>query len=1071
MSAEAITRYLRSKGDVNDICNQARRLVNAELEVTIPDATGFVLTLFCDRLNESQSKWRLKPEVWKTLGELWDKLTILQRLRIAKRLKIVEILTNVIAEGDINVFQPMFEFMDKVVTKEYIAIDENQAISLLSVFTKCQVLEPLWVQVITALYQLHTTDVTYLQMSKKLYTKFITSCMLSIVLLNVKDNNKPFLQIFRDVICLDNFASQFLTIWQKENLINQFSSETLNYLFELLISHFQLIDVSFCESLYRNFTTNNESNDESLLEILCRTQRPLSYQFFKDIYQREVKRPQLNINMIQYLFSLDVELAIEHASEIMHCVDQEAGTKLIPVITEAFVKGREANDFLLKVWPQAAEHAKWWYADAITNQVSKFINDLTVRQLTSLMPELNDAVFTCVLEGLNDSGYQKIASVKEAVIGRVKNPDWKTIFMILCLYPEEKSNLKFPKFTTEPYCLWSNCRMIEIGASVENLNKMKSGLILILESNLAFVLNRWLPVAEYLGVSKEVVDLLFKLPVDDIRHQLQHAGSIIFELHNLTSAIVDAIIEHKLDELYTIIPPQAISKRQRRHAVENLSNIVTSTYSKPAVKALHHLLAIDATLQSPIESNFSNLLLLLKNSEGDYINELFALAQRIWNEHLRQMANQSCKVYVENAIDQLQDHEGQNQITPELRMTMVVLSASSVPEELSPRIRRLSLKFEKAIHELLRKSESLDDETKAWLLWGLSLTSDPDVEEIIKTIKCLGTSTSSAVRRSLFRLVTKVYPTEIKDVVYILALFYSLTSQGVEDLTEDLSEYLSKTTDAVLTATVNFIVYSMSEICLENSEVFANIVKGLLSQITKSTNDGQAAVSVLFLAVIQGTNQMTPKALEIVLEAINSALIHRSWLFDQYTLEQVLLLVSKVSNILQLSRETEAESCYLKAIRVISLIVLLHRYRLLQRHHLLIASLTSLLVPLSVVRNRATTLSESRIAGESFARLLLNICEVKAITLNDTLTSEAALIKKELRKHLPVFMATYIHYSLKHNFREVVQQQLLPGIFTIFDLMSSTEMQLVNSTLDNLGKVYFKRLYNQYQDQGKWKDA
>ena len=102
MSAEAITRYLRSKGDVNDICNQARRLVNAELEVTIPDATGFVLTLFCDRLNESQSKWRLKPEVWKTLGELWDKLTILQRLRIAKRLKIVEILTNVIASTSSN---------------------------------------------------------------------------------------------------------------------------------------------------------------------------------------------------------------------------------------------------------------------------------------------------------------------------------------------------------------------------------------------------------------------------------------------------------------------------------------------------------------------------------------------------------------------------------------------------------------------------------------------------------------------------------------------------------------------------------------------------------------------------------------------------------------------------------------------------------------------------------------------------------------------------------------------------------------------------------------------------------
>lgn len=1069
MSAEAITRYLRSKGDVNDICNQARLLFNNELGVIIPDATGFVLALFSDRLNETQSKWRFNTEVWRTLCELWDKLTSLQRLRTFKRLKFVEVITNVVAEGDLPVLQPMFEFIDKVVTKEYITIDENQAISLLTAFTKRQLLEPLWVQLITTLYQLHTMDVTYLQMSKKLYAKFIVSCMPMIVQLNLKSNNEPFLHILQDVICHDNLSSQFLTIWQKEKLIEQFSSESLKFLFELLISHFQLTDVSFCESLYSNFTSNDDSNHELLLEILCRTQRPLSYEFFNGIYQREYESPQLNLNMIGYLFSLDVGVAIEHASEVMHRLDHEGGKKLISVIVEAFIKGREAGEFLLKVWPQAASHAEWWYTDDITSQVANFVDELTVKQLTLLMPQFNDAVFTCVIEGLNGCGYQKVASVKEAVIERVKGTNWKMIYMLLCLYPEE--SFKLPKVTKEPYCLWSQCRMIEIGAVNENNTDIKSGMNLIIENNVEFIIERWLPVVEYIGMSKEVVDVLFKLPTEKILQMLLNMGSIIYELPKLSSAIIDAIIDRGLDELYMHLPTQAISKRQRRRAVEKLSIKATTTCSKPAKKALLHLLATDATLQSSLESDFSHLLLLLKNSAEDDRTELFELAQHIWGEHMRQMANPVCKKYVDDALNQLQYYKELGEITPEMQATLVILSTTSTPESLATPVKSLSVKFAKNAHDILRKSKNIKDETKAWLLWGLTSIDDLDVKEVVKTIKCLGSSTSPAVQRNLFRLVTKVYPTKFENSVYVTALFYSLTTLGVDNLTQSLSEYFSRIDDIVLTKTIDFIVLSMSELSSDNSEVFANVIKGLFSRFTKSTMEAHSSVSKVLLAVIDGATLMTSTALGIVLETINLALTHKGWLFDQYVLEQVITLISKVGDELRFSREAEAETCYVKAVRVMSLIVLLHRYRLLQRHHILVASLTSLLKPLSAVKNRTTTLGESRIAGESFARLLLNVCEVKAISLSDALTSEAALIKKELRKHLPVFMATYIYLSLKYNFREVVQLQLLPGMFTLFDLMSSTEMQLVNSTLDNSGKVYFKRLYNQYQDQGKWKDA
>lgn len=48
---------------------------------------------------------------------------------------------------------------------------------------------------------------------------------------------------------------------------------------------------------------------------------------------------------------------------------------------------------------------------------------------------------------------------------------------------------------------------------------------------------------------------------------------------------------------------------------------------------------------------------------------------------------------------------------------------------------------------------------------------------------------------------------------------------------------------------------------------------------------------------------------------------------------------------------------------------------------------------------------------------------------------------------------------------------LLSGIFKIFDVLSQIELQLVSATLDIPSRTYYRSLYSNYKDNGKWKDS
>ena len=80
------------------------------------------------------------------------------------------------------------------------------------------------------------------------------------------------------------------------------------------------------------------------------------------------------------------------------------------------------------------------------------------------------------------------------------------------------------------------------------------------------------------------------------------------------------------------------------------------------------------------------------------------------------------------------------------------------------------------------------------------------------------------------------------------------------------------------------------------------------------------------------------------------------------------------------------------------------------------------------------------------------------------------LYKKQLRIYLPYLLINYIYLNLKFTFGKQVNDILATGVYTIFDSLSKSELQIVNSALDYAGKALYKSLYHDYQEYWKWKD-
>jgi nucleolar pre-ribosomal-associated protein 2 len=1142
-SAEALTKFLRSKeSKIDDIVSVCHDLINDKLAaVYLPNKLMFIFQLLCDRVNDFNSKqfknWKSSTSVWDLFATVWSRLNHekLVRNKMFKKVKFVEILTLIFNNhsDDQTLVASIMKTTQIIRNDCYLNIDENSAILLLASYVSHGPIDRQYSLIIKELYQLPISNVSY-SLTKKSYTKFISSCCQPILKLCVDQPNEA--SIFKSILTRLLFTKEMLPHLQSniKDLLNQLTESTqVKFLFQLVIDNIK--EISQCEQLFLLITTSQKfpGLEESLLAMLSKGNKALSYEFFKSFYLQQIEQNTVNWNLICHIFDLDVELAIEN-SNILYTkllssrVDTSVAQKVGKTILNAYVKGRELNEFFTPTWLHAIEEDLLWSHSQFIHIVSQSIDKFSSRQLILLINDLialktsNKPIlplFTAIFKGLISSTLLKIEQVKPTILENIdyfiegsKDSFWEVRYYLLCLFEDEAWIQKLPFKTNNSasrFYYYSMFRMIELGHD-EPLNKLdyQDGFIQFVLKNpqlLEIVLTRWTILIEVI-FSKEnhakFIKLVFEnVSIPKLKEFLAHYGDIFFEQQNLSLQALNYISKNCKENfnLISIIrdfPIQNFNKVSRNSLLDSLYDISTTTKSNEvnlnARLSIMHLIT-HASSKSRIESDFESMIKLNETSNSICRPITFKICQTIWINTIKQFNNEDNKKIIGDSLDYLQNYfhefKPRDEIPAILELCLSILSITEetigLNEEITSKIHSISQSFVTSIHSTMNifvQTSPLDLKNINWLIWALILTVDKETnnhESTISAIKSLGKAMTNLpnlnqanqVRLSMFQLLCKIYPTQICDAKHILSLYFILESCYELRLYDELVNYLSRLSenDEVFVEVFSFILNSTEDMTKENSKIFVQIITSFMNKLKKTEQEIHSTLFVRSLSIILSKFELLDnESLEPILVSLDSCLSEKMWLFKQYALESTMVLATQVAH--SINQRELGSTVYIQTTKVVSSILLFHRYKLSSRHHMIITTFVSLMEPLCL-KNHGEMLSSSKESAAAYSRLLSNLCEGSTKELSkNSLSSSSSLIKKAMRKHLPILLINYVYYSLKYNFQSTIQDELTTGIYSILDVLSQTELQLVSSSLDIPGKSYFKSLYSTYKDHGKWKD-
>lgn len=650
----------------------------------------------------------------------------------------------------------------------------------------------------------------------------------------------------------------------------------------------------------------------------------------------------------------------------------------------------------------------------------------------------------------------------------------------------------------------------------------------ILPEMLIDILNRWLIIINNFFSKDQTYDIILmcfnSLKFEVIESYFNDNGDIFFEQKNLTDALIvhsiEALKEENADsinfiKLCSLIPIQCFDKYSKKKLINSLFETF-SGHSNDDINftvrvTLKHLL-VQPSFKSSLELDFKYSLKLIETSIGPAESLSSEIVQSIWMQHLAQYNLESNKDYIIKSIKYLNKVwdgyklNNDKKLPPEFQASLIIISTNpkgaSSDEKFQEMLQTLSSKFTKTTEDVLFnivKNNNVNYNTVCCLLKYLHLTIKGNydhTETTVGLIKKIGLKLSDSqsdhtneVRVVLFQLLTSVSKPNLKNAIFILTLFVSLDLtvgyNKSNDMEEFLMIYLSKfaTEDEEFKMLYYFVLQSAN---MENDPTnMASLVKLINCLIRSLSKNNQSECITLFIKALSVfltkynlISLCGHHSIISILSTLKSTLSDMTWCFNQYALETTISLITRISVSLKEPEFVNNDDCvetYIQLTQVMSRILLFHRFKLSSRHHVVVNLFASLLKPLSLKSHMSSNLLSSSVsAANAYSRLLSNLCEPSNVASKDTvqlsLNSTSALIKRSLRQHLPVLVLNYIHIALKDNFASQVNDELISGIFSIFSVLSQSEIRLVSSSLDIPGKTYYRSLYADYKEHGKWKD-
>ncbi|EDO15743.1 hypothetical protein Kpol_1073p31, partial [Vanderwaltozyma polyspora DSM 70294] len=949
---------------------------------------------------------------------------------------------------------------------------------------------------------------------------------------NIEDWGINKLNSFMGIFLFDQYVDSIkhlATFVEKEK--NNLNEEIIIILFENCITYLSKMNFKQLETVFETLTAVTPNVSSELLYKLSLSKKSLSQQFLETLLTKGLTNAKdSNIydkefwSLITHILELDIEVGIKHCELLMDLIfDQHQGhyqqTNIIwKKLITCYINAREFTKFL-ELWEnyciKNVAKTNLFLKDAhMADFISRNLVSLSVSQwiqlLSSMKSKITDSaasdleilVLEVILQGLKQLSFSVLPQLKDTLnsiynIEDTKFSMWRSRYLLMEVYDnvisqeqldnistqsfqkatkndEVSRDLFYYYFKLREYKEFDLEPVIKLFISYigdKEQDSIRGSILKDIFVNWSSLIN-----SEFDKESlKTLIDYLIEDSNIDILEVLFNNDDF-FEESNIIFQLVSKLSEKFENDIAVLylsnIPIQCFNKNTRIELINKISSKTHATSNDKNI--ILHLLQYP-TFKSSIEHDISKLynFSFVNSEEYPVKNDVF---EKVWSNHLSQIKDESSSTFIKNSINFIL--QGVNENDRFFTMTFLILINS--PEQLVDELKTVFFK-----RAALIISDTADLKLKSSLMryiYSILKVGHFEIEEtvsksLLKNIQSLQNADMDNIDLPLLSNSFLLYCTLYSDKIeWLFAHYLVMRSYGIESDTilPGVKYVLLKRTKSKNDEFNSCFTNVISSLASTKSEYTEGVLE-LYNTLIAAIDVGNSEASILFAKSISVFFTQIEEYLDfrnVILQVLNSIqelLIAKSWLFSQYTIELLFPICIRLNQAFTKVKANN-DDIYISTNKVISNILLVHRIKLSNRNHLLNNLFCSQLEFLS--RDISNGLSFD--SAKSLSRTITNYCEPSNIvtksSTKNSLGSNISLIKKSLRKDIPILLVKFIHLSITKPFEVNIRKELISCIYSIFDILSSNELNLVNAILDNSGRQYFKTLYADYNKLGKWRE-
>ncbi|KAL6940032.1 hypothetical protein ACO0QE_003910 [Hanseniaspora vineae] len=1128
-NSETLSKYLRSKQiKVPELISIVDKSYNG---IYFPRGDLFVFELLVDRFNEQSNNTFLgNAEIWGLFNNLWDKVlcnyeaTFL--IRVYKKLRMYQILTNLqpMLSGNSALESQVGSFLDKV-KESSLSVDLPQPDMAFKLVCGFAQQTPVSVDTIDKLLLVVDFD------SKADQSRFLQYLCFkaprSLLDLLALDDTKITSILYSFVLDTGKVdGPQTLTKLLEKTIktATPKDSATLVKLFEMVVKS----NSSFTESVFQQISKISQNTVPELLDSLAHITKKnlISEEILNEVLTATLSSDNIQWALVTDVLKLNIELGIKNSTLILENVEK-ASTTLTSVweqFVQCYVNAREFHVFVtdvLQTFSEKHSNSKLIFDSQYASIISKCVSNLSSTQLLSTINKLLDApqLLLLIIRGSFNPvslQYIKDSSDLKTVLHNIifsdtftqsaESTNWELIFNVMELYyscfnsQEDTDDIKDhyeslvktqQQQTARQQCRYSFFTLFKLRELIDLPDKLIfqrfmdwfSTVSTDKEAILFDLFTRWSSLINFVfdktNLNFLCDELVTKYP--NVLHRVLTASTAdsndFFEeeevIYELVSIISNSIIEKRefsSVDFVCSIPVQCWNKNIRvaliNFLAENLQHLSNNN-------AIIYLLKDSPTFKSTIETNFSELTKSLEFG-SDIFECVWANHLTRWKESISYL-NESLSILTKNF---------ENDDCALKASLVVILSSHSVNDGMFiESLDKLLHAFVAYCYQTIQSKET----SIVYLYKILSscefLNKEEFIQDKIKPLfdsDTLGTFSVEIEKLDLanearvcdiFSLYLTTLSTE-SEILTGIAHYLVLKSNGFNP--QGFSAFIKNSTKSdaelfqgIFEKTVQ-IIGTCGNYKLPILEVYQSLLEHIPSKNEKLVMPLARSVGQL---ISWSDDQPSVAPLVPVLETIKNLVITQQWVFSQYTIESLFPLCCKTVSQCNPNNETELGNIIEVTTQLLSIVLNFHSFRLTNRYHLI----NSIICFYMDVLSNSSHVSVN--AVQNVSRLIINYCEPSTsstVSKNSDagLHSKVSLLKKNLRRSVGPVLLKYIKLCVS-NFNPLsnsVRKELIGSIYSVFALLSQDELVTINASLDHAGKTYFKKIYEDFKTNGKWRE-